>query len=340
MIILNKKIINCENKYENFDFGINKISGIYCIKNIINNKVYIGSAVDIRKRWFHHKNDLRKNKHHSSYLQKSWKKYGEKSFKFFIVEICKKCDDDFLKSKEQKWMDLTKCYERVFGYNLATKSDRCTGVKHSEETKRIWSEQRKGEKNGMFGKKHSEETKKMISDMFLGKNGHKHTEEYKKKMREMNLGDKNAMFGKKHSEEAKNKISISRSGKRIEKKCISVFKYDLKGIFLEEYISEVDALRINKANNIGKSCKNKNYTSGGFIWRYKKDMSGDKRNLTKEELPKKFKSISQYDLNSNFIKKWESINEIKECGLYKISSIRSNCQNTNKTACGFIWKYE
>lgn len=27
------------------------ITGIYKIKNIVNNKVYIGSAIDVKKRW-------------------------------------------------------------------------------------------------------------------------------------------------------------------------------------------------------------------------------------------------------------------------------------------------
>ena len=31
-----------------------KLSGVYCIKNIINNKVYIGSSKNIRKRLLEH----------------------------------------------------------------------------------------------------------------------------------------------------------------------------------------------------------------------------------------------------------------------------------------------
>jgi hypothetical protein len=40
-------------------------SGIYCIKNIINNKLYIGSAKNFRIRFNIHLSQLRKNKHHS-----------------------------------------------------------------------------------------------------------------------------------------------------------------------------------------------------------------------------------------------------------------------------------
>jgi predicted GIY-YIG superfamily endonuclease len=52
------------------------ISGIYYIKNITNNKLYIGSSKDILKRFYEHKRLLRHNKHHSIRLQRAWDKYG------------------------------------------------------------------------------------------------------------------------------------------------------------------------------------------------------------------------------------------------------------------------
>ena len=35
-------------------------SGIYEIRNVLNNKVYIGSSVDIPERWNEHKRELSK----------------------------------------------------------------------------------------------------------------------------------------------------------------------------------------------------------------------------------------------------------------------------------------
>lgn len=47
--------------------------------------------------------------------------------------------------------------------------------------------------------------------------------------------------------------------------------------------------------------------------------------------------ICQYDLEGNFIKKWDSIQEaIREYNNYHISSC---LKYKRKTACGFIWKY-
>ena len=59
-----------------------KISGIYKIVNTVNGKKYVGSAVDIKRRWQAHKLRLRKNNHHSPKLQNAWNKHGESSFTF------------------------------------------------------------------------------------------------------------------------------------------------------------------------------------------------------------------------------------------------------------------
>ena len=54
-------------------------SGIYRIKNIINNNCYYGSSKDINKRWNKHKNELNKDKHGNILLQRSWNKYGKEA---------------------------------------------------------------------------------------------------------------------------------------------------------------------------------------------------------------------------------------------------------------------
>jgi len=61
-------------------------SGIYKIINVVNNKFYIGSSVDLRKRKSKHFSELRHNKHNNKHLQRAWDKYGEASFVFVVVE--------------------------------------------------------------------------------------------------------------------------------------------------------------------------------------------------------------------------------------------------------------
>ncbi|WP_417063869.1 GIY-YIG nuclease family protein [Kamptonema animale] len=45
------------------------LSGIYLIQNTLDSKVYVGSSIDIERRWCDHKNLLSRSKHHSKHLQ-------------------------------------------------------------------------------------------------------------------------------------------------------------------------------------------------------------------------------------------------------------------------------
>jgi group I intron endonuclease len=66
------------------------IVGVYMIKNIVTGNCYIGSSVNIVERWKRHRKDLRKNGHHSRYLQRSFNKHGEKAFVFGVIQECGK----------------------------------------------------------------------------------------------------------------------------------------------------------------------------------------------------------------------------------------------------------
>lgn len=61
-------------------------SGIYIIRCIPTNKVYVGSSKNIEERWLQHKQMLLKGSHHSIKLQRAWDKHGAENFEFEIVE--------------------------------------------------------------------------------------------------------------------------------------------------------------------------------------------------------------------------------------------------------------
>ena len=74
------------------------ITGIYEIRNTYNNKVYIGSAYNIWRRWAVHKSNLAKGIHENEHLQRSYNKHGPKAFTYSVLEECQK---DVLESREQ-----------------------------------------------------------------------------------------------------------------------------------------------------------------------------------------------------------------------------------------------
>lgn len=70
------------------DKELPRASGIYYIRCSGNNKGYIGSTNNFKKRFWKHSFNLRKNIHHSKYLQNTYDKYGDDSLTFSIIAIC------------------------------------------------------------------------------------------------------------------------------------------------------------------------------------------------------------------------------------------------------------
>lgn len=104
-------------------------SGIYAIQNIINLKCYIGSATNLHRRFIEHQSALNRNEHYNSYLQRSYNKYGENNFKFYILA---NCPTEYLLKLEQWFIDNIKPE-----YNILEKSTSVLGFKHSEKTKQL-----------------------------------------------------------------------------------------------------------------------------------------------------------------------------------------------------------
>lgn len=76
--------------------------GIYKIINVVNNKFYVGSAVNFSRRKTRHFSELRTNRHSNLKLQNAWNKYGEKSFVFVVVEEVQ--DKAMLLEVENRWL--------------------------------------------------------------------------------------------------------------------------------------------------------------------------------------------------------------------------------------------
>lgn len=89
--------------------------GIYKITNINDNKVYIGKAKDIKKRWNDHlKESIKDSKIESSgVLYKAIKKEGLENFTFEVID---ECPEELLSEREKFWIDFYN--STVIGYNV------------------------------------------------------------------------------------------------------------------------------------------------------------------------------------------------------------------------------
>jgi group I intron endonuclease len=224
----------------------NKKSGIYLLHNLVNEKQYVGSSIDLKRRLYSYysPSKLIDNR----YISNSIMKYGHNNFTVLILELVKESDHiktDLL-NREQYYIDLLKPV-----LNLNPTAGSSLGFKHSDETKALLASLR-------TGKSLSEETKQLLSELFSeelnpfwGKThnldtltrmklskigelnpmyGREKSPEFIEQMHKDKHGSNNPMWGKTHSEDTLNKIRKS------------VYVYDaLTMELIKEYNSSVTA---------------------------------------------------------------------------------------------------
>lgn len=95
---------------------------IYCIRNKINNKKYIGqTALNINKRLNIHEYQLINNKHYNKNLQDDFNKYSMDNFEFIILDEFTFYDKKLLKKvlldMEKFYINLWDTENETKGYN-------------------------------------------------------------------------------------------------------------------------------------------------------------------------------------------------------------------------------
>lgn len=212
--------------------------GIYQIRNIINNKVYIGcTRQNFRHRKNNHLRNLRYDVHDNPHLQASFNKHGEGSF---VFEILEECLEEKLDELERKYFYAV---PEELRYNCKIPNYNRFGGKLSNETKKKMSKTRKG-------RVLSKETKRRMSKAQRGK---KLSKETKKKLSEINRG-------KNHPRcKAVRQIDI-KTGKTIN----TFYSVRSAAFAIGSPKSEGDISRVANKNNSRKMCQ-------GFAWEYVED---------------------------------------------------------------------
>lgn len=240
---------------------LEKLHGIYEIRNTSSNKIYVGSAVNLNSRRRDHTDTLRRGAHHNRHLQRAFNKYGGSSFVFSVLEFVE--DKTRLIEREQYYIDTLKP-----DYNILPTAGSLLGFKFSGESKRKMSESRKGIVM-------SEETRRKMSAWQIGRIN---SEEYKRKQRAIQKGRK----GRPHSEEEKRKISESNKGKVIPEEqrqrsrytqSFPVVMLSLKGDFIRNFSDarEVSELLGLCASCVQNCCRGEQLTHKGYKFVYKKN---------------------------------------------------------------------
>lgn len=215
--------------------------GIYVIQNLVNDKMYIGSSINTRKRKNRHFSELKRGVHKNRKLQSSYNKYGKDNFSFRQLETVE--DKSSLIEREQYYIDTLKPELNI---NLVANSS--LGVKRSEDTK-------EKVRQANLGLKHPAWRNAIKSKAQGGKNHwtqkKKFTKEAKKRM------------SKAHKE-------LYRKGYD-NPNCVAIEQLTLEGKLVKEWKSAYHAARHFGCTEgaIRNNMRGKSKSSQGYLWRYK-----------------------------------------------------------------------
>lgn len=245
-----------------------EIGYIYSIRNVVNDKVYIGATRQIKKRFVDHKRKLKKRVHENRRIQLEYNLYGENSFVYEIIEtICG--DRKYLHEKEQFYYDLYNSYNYQYGYNIG-----CVALNHVSI----------GEMNGMYGNlgEKAPTSKPVIQLSLDGEfiERYEGTRDVERKTGFDHSHISSCCLGKKskaknyiwmHEEdynEENVKRRVEQSNNTMCKKPYRVVQLTLDGKFVKQYENCVDAFRKTGVahQSVSSCCIGKKLTAGGYKW--------------------------------------------------------------------------
>jgi len=262
------KVWNCGKlKYELFVNDDNQIvfGFIYMIKNIINDKKYIGQTTrNIQKRIYEYKSAFNLNNHNNPYLYNSFNKYGWDNFEFSIIDTAQSIDE--LNDKEINYISQYNTTNKKLGYNIESggrNSIPTTETLEKMSKSHLGIKQTENWINKRIAVAGSDDAKKY---------GTFKTEEEKKHLSKISP---KYWEGKNRSEETKKKISETKkrngmSSQQKEVLCKRVYAVNnTTNEIINVFDSTADAAKHENVNQstISRWCS-KNKIIDNILWRY------------------------------------------------------------------------
>ena len=333
-------------------------SGIYIITNLVNQKYYIGSTSEFKSRCRSHRTLLKRNKHFNKHLQSAVNKYGLVNFTFNCLEVILadnfQSNEEFTKfltNREEFYIQQMNATDPKYGYNARVECTSNIGLKWSEESKRKFSESKKGKPLSSNTLKAVREAakKRKGKPNFGFINWYKNLSEEEKE----NFRNTHAEILRKGQEVLKKRLhetgcvftSDQLSKLRKSKNCRTIYCYQLTGEFVNSFetcIAIQEFLGKNKKNSHIKKCIDHRIYYG-YFWSYNQydvlPYSLRLQYLNNTILESTVKPVIQYDLNHQFIKHWDTLNDAAiSLGFKKSTPIR-NAILKNKSIKNYYFEY-
>jgi len=317
---------------------------IYYLSDMNNNIRYIGKTKNpLRKRLYKHIQESKKN---ISY-KNNWINYLLSKCERPIIKVIDEVPENDWEFWEQYWISQFKCWGFKLT-NLTEGGGGGNGYKHSEESIKKMSQSK-------IGLKLSDEHKQKISQSLLDKSLDPNYVKFQPRVWIFQKDDlyqnyivENLSIPKlsKHYSCSEKTIFTNLKEYGILKdqeiwieQCVSnprkiVLQYNLSGELIKEWDSLKSASKFYKSTNIANCCRGEVVTACDFIWRYKDEF----KEVDLDRLNYKKRKVSQYDLEGNLIRSFDSIKEAASFG-FNEGNIQDCCVGRLKSSKGFIWRY-
>lgn len=269
------------------------------ITNKHNGKIYVGSATDFWRRYLSYRN-CGSIDDTTMVIYRAMQKHGFDNFVFDILEVVE--DKNALIAREQAWIDRLQPFGSTgVGYNVCPTAGSRLGVKHTDESKQRMSESRK----------HVVYTDAWRTN--LSKSARARIDQLK--------------------------AAKSREVVKIDKATLDV---------ISVYPSAKEAANHHGASKgamISYACNRDVSSAYGYFWAWKADYDRDgfkprsKRKSNSSSNYKTIKPVSQYTLEGELVRHWQSAPQAAKALSGQANCIRQCCLGKRKTAIGYKWEH-
>lgn len=280
--------------------------GIYKITNQVNGKSYIGQSINIQQRWKQHRTNAMVR---DETLYKAFQKYGIEHFSFEIIE---ECSEQLLDDREQYYISYYNTYNN--GYNM-TRGGQLNKKTYNKEIFDLWD---KG-KSILEIANILNISRSMIWQRLQNYNNYSVIESNQR-------GGKQAYS-----------TMIAKGTLPIHMQPKFIYQYDIWGNYIKTWSSAKEIHRELGIDNslIGQVLSGKYLQAGGYQWKNKQD----KADNIEHQIKLKF-GIVQQNLSGQIVNLWSSLIDIEKNSIMKKSSISKCLNGHQKTAYGFLWRYD
>lgn len=267
------------------------IGTVYCFRNKINGKLYIGETVrrNYEERFTEHR--INSSKNPFNYFYKALNKYGWENFDktiLFQTKILPNTDEnkklltDVVNAQETYYVGKYDTTNHSKGYNLTKGGDGVSGYKFSEEAKAKMSASRSGKNHWNYGKTNS--AGQTIFQFDLDFNLIKEWPSAAEAARNLNCKSSNiskccsnnidtykGYIWVKKSDYYEGYLQKYKSRAKCKSNDKAVFQYDFLGNFIAEYNSCAEAGTALGRKTVSSAAAGRDPQAYGYIWIYKEE---------------------------------------------------------------------